>query len=298
MKDFYYILGLDPNCSLDQAKEAYRKLSKKLHPDLNQGDEFFESRFRDIKEAFETLRDPLKRRLYDENINKFKAGRPAAAPQGQRTSAQSYAHAAYRPYTKQASAQPGKVRKRGPGIGLSITLIVLAIIVGIYLFRWYNSPAPKPQVAYTETAVTPPVVHKKHRHKHETKNIIAAENDKKTYDTAKKVAIEPTVMTPMALRPVPVKPPQTVQPETLRSMIAKTWPDSDRTHSDYLYTTYVHPNVTGVVPLRDHDRFNANIIAAIPANSRVFVLERGNIYYRVFYDNNIGFVPKWSLHQK
>ena len=128
--------------------------------------------------------------------------------------------------------------------------------------------------------------------------MIAANANKKTVDTEKIVAMEPAVMTPMTVRPAPVTPPKIVQQETLRSMIAKTWPDSNKTHSDYLYTTFVHPNVTGIVPLRDHDRFNANIIAAIPANSRVFVLERGSVYYRVFYDNNIGFVPKWSLHQK
>ena len=83
-----------------------------------------------------------------------------------------------------------------------------------------------------------------------------------------------------------------------RPLFVSARPDSGNTHNDYLYTTFVHPNVTGIVPLREHDRFDASIIASIPANSRVFVLERGSTYYRVLYNNSIGFVPKWSLHQK
>src|ERR1700722_16545684 len=137
MKDYYYILGLDPNCSLDEIKAAYRKLSKKLHPDLNQGDAYFEHRFRDIKEAFETLRDPSKRRLYDGQFNKFKSQKPAEEPAGQQSSSRYYGYAAYQQYTRPSGAKPGKIRKRGPGIGLSITLIVLAIIIGVYFFRWF-----------------------------------------------------------------------------------------------------------------------------------------------------------------
>ncbi len=65
MNDFYYILGLDANCTSNEIKEAYRKLSKKFHPDLNQGDKYFESRFREVKDAYETLIDPVKRNRYD-----------------------------------------------------------------------------------------------------------------------------------------------------------------------------------------------------------------------------------------
>ena len=298
MKDFYYILGLDPNCSLDDIKAAYRKLSKKLHPDLNQGDEYFENRFRDIKEAFETLRDPAKRELYNEQLGKFKSERPAAEPNETQPGDRSYNQATYSRYGRAPWKQSAKIRKMGPGIGLSITLIVLTIIVGIYLFGWLTASSHKKQLVYTETPVTPIVVHKKHRHKHTTKDKIAAKTDEKNFDTAKTVAVKPDVMNPMSLKPQPAKPPVVVRPEPLRPMITKTRPDSNNSHSDYLYTTYVHPNVTGIVQMRQHDRFDSDIIASIPANSRVFVLERGSTYYRVFYNNSIGFVPKWALKQK
>jgi hypothetical protein len=297
MRDFYYILGLYPNCSLDEIKAAYRKLSKKLHPDLNQGDEYFENKFRDIKEAFETLRDPEKRRLYDEQLNKFKSAKPDTES-GTQANNQSYNYSTYGAYAQPSGTKPGKRRKKGPGVGLSITLIVFALIVGIYLFSWLVASSHKKQLVYTESPVTPPAVHKKHRHKHISKDRIAAKTDEKTFDTAKSVAVKPDIMNPMALKPQPVKPRVPVQAEPLRPMMAKTRPDSDNSHSDYLYTTYVHPNVTGIVQLREHNIFNSNIITSIPANSRVFVLERGSTYYRVFYNKKIGFVPKWSLKQK
>lgn len=77
----------------------------------------------------------------------------------------------------------------------------------------------------------------------------------------------------------------------------KQQPDSSN-YNNALYTTYVQPNVTGVVKLRQHDKFYADIIADIPANAKVMVLQKGMVYYKVSYNNNIGFVPKWALHAK
>ena len=50
MKDFYYILGTEENATSLEIKEAYRKLSKKFHPDVNFNDKYFEKHFREIKE--------------------------------------------------------------------------------------------------------------------------------------------------------------------------------------------------------------------------------------------------------
>lgn len=55
MKDYYYILGVDKEASVEEIKKAYRKLSLKLHPDQNNGDVFFESRFKEINEAYVEL---------------------------------------------------------------------------------------------------------------------------------------------------------------------------------------------------------------------------------------------------
>ena len=65
MKDYYYILGIKKEASLDEVKKAYRKLSMKFHPDKNDGDEFFAERFKEIQEAYEILSDNQKRQAYD-----------------------------------------------------------------------------------------------------------------------------------------------------------------------------------------------------------------------------------------
>ena len=58
MKNYYEILGINENSSQDEIKKAYRKLSKKYHPDVNpQGEE----KFKEISEAYEHLGDPQKK---------------------------------------------------------------------------------------------------------------------------------------------------------------------------------------------------------------------------------------------
>lgn len=67
MKDYYYILGVKSNSTEKEIKSAYRKLSLKFHPDKNEGDKFFEERFKEINEAYEILGDIHKRKEYDSN---------------------------------------------------------------------------------------------------------------------------------------------------------------------------------------------------------------------------------------
>jgi molecular chaperone DnaJ len=64
-KDYYKILGVDKNADETTIKKAYRKLSKKYHPDLNPGDTEAEDTFKDIATAYETLSDKTKRVNYD-----------------------------------------------------------------------------------------------------------------------------------------------------------------------------------------------------------------------------------------
>jgi curved DNA-binding protein len=64
--DYYKILGLDKNASADDIKKAYRKLARKLHPDLNPNDKEAHQKFQQINEANEVLSDPEKRKKYDQ----------------------------------------------------------------------------------------------------------------------------------------------------------------------------------------------------------------------------------------
>lgn len=71
MKNYYNFLGLDINASPEEIKKAYRKLSLKFHPDKNDGDKFFEDRFKQINESYETLSNPAKKAAYDKQLLNF-----------------------------------------------------------------------------------------------------------------------------------------------------------------------------------------------------------------------------------
>lgn len=69
IKNYYQILGLESNATKQEIKKAYRLYATKFHPDKQSGDKFFEERFKDIKEAYDTLIDDYSRANYDKQFS-------------------------------------------------------------------------------------------------------------------------------------------------------------------------------------------------------------------------------------
>lgn len=86
-KDYYATLGVPKTATGKEIKQAFRKLARKHHPDVNPADKSAEMKFKELNEAYEVLGDPEKRRKYDElgaNWRMYEqagAGGPRAGPQ-------------------------------------------------------------------------------------------------------------------------------------------------------------------------------------------------------------------------
>ncbi len=274
MKNFYDILVTDVNCSAIEIKEAYEKLSVKFRPDLNQNDPYFENRFKQICEAYEVLGDPAKRRQYDQQLREIKA------------------------YSLIKTKKEQRYYNKAIDITFTIVLVFFTLVFGDYVISSIRSKkAAKVKKAVAVNAV-PSHKTKHHKKKYVAKIITAHPFFKVKPDTAK---TNPVVQTPVndnvivniqkAETPKTSNPENNVTNDLKRTTITENNPD-------FPYATYLFSNETGVVNMRKFDSYGSAIIKVIPTKSEVFVLEKGNTYYKVQFDNSIGYVPKWSVQTK
>lgn len=78
-KDYYQVLGVERGASQDDVKRAYRRLARKYHPDVSKEPDA-EARFKEVREAYEVLKDPEKRAAYDQFGENWKAGQDFQPP--------------------------------------------------------------------------------------------------------------------------------------------------------------------------------------------------------------------------
>lgn len=272
MKDFYYILGVNSNSSLTEIEEAYLKLSQKFQPESNTGDEYFKARLDEVKEAFNTLADPKKRAAYNLSFAKQIAAKQPL-----------------RRYQKTK-----RFKRKGPGVGFMLALIVIIVIIGAYFSQYLIASKPV-RVTKPAPVIAEGPVHKFKKHRKRSKDKVVADSASRHFSVAKAVPVIKPVNKPaqpitLPANPIPVK---TI---SASHTLAKPATDSAITvHKNYLYTAYIHANVTGIVNMRAEDGYRSTVIETIPANARVFVLAEGNSYYRVRFNNYTGYVPRWSI---
>lgn len=81
-KDYYQVLGVKRDASQEDISKAFKKMARKFHPDLNPDKPDAEKRFKDANEAYEVLKDPEKRKLYDQLGPNWQHGQNFEPPPG------------------------------------------------------------------------------------------------------------------------------------------------------------------------------------------------------------------------
>lgn len=81
-KDYYTVLGVSKSASQEEIAKSFKKKARACHPDLNPGDACAEGNFKELNEAYEVLKDPEKRKLYDSLGPNWQHGQNFQPPPG------------------------------------------------------------------------------------------------------------------------------------------------------------------------------------------------------------------------
>ena len=251
MKDLYYILGTDRNCTTTELNAAYQKLAGKLQPDERYPDHFLEDHFKEITEAYQILSDPDQRRKYD---------------------------AAYK-RNYQRRLYYFKIKHLN--VTASLALLLFTGLFGWYVMKVLNGDNKQRKVsvvtpsAQTSALIPPPVVHHRKKHKANVETPIINQFAISAKDTVVRHTIKPA--------PIIKINPAVAQQDTVQN----------RTSSSYF--THLQANATGVIYLHESPNYTSPVLNKIPDHSKVTVVEKGGQFYKVVFEDQTGYVPKWTV---
>lgn len=140
MRNYYTILGIADFAGADEVKAAHRRLSKRYHPDLNNGNQHFEEKFKEVQHAYERLRDPVKKEMYDNQL------RYAYAPKNVYTEP-IREQPVYTPYTPVQPEPAGFKWKR------SRAAIITAVFFTFIFYRAITAEPPKPDYIHSRSFI-------------------------------------------------------------------------------------------------------------------------------------------------
>ncbi len=134
MPDPYELLGVPRSADADEIKQAYRRLAKQLHPDLNPGNEAVERRFKDVSAAYDLLSDPRKRSRFDRGEIDMHGTERAYRPSGQRAHAANGRSHGFGvdpdDFLDMFKNRGGAGRRRGADVSYSVTVDFLSAVLG------------------------------------------------------------------------------------------------------------------------------------------------------------------------
>lgn len=151
MKNYYDILGLPADADAQQIRQAYRKLSMQFHPDRHGGSRLYEERFKQINEAYQVLKDPVRRWQYRQDSQRRSSGpRPCGPWTTPDYSAQAQS-TPRRPPRGRSFREPFQpYRGRKPDLGSTLWSLALLLVL-VLPFKWaWQAPPPAAAEAWVD----------------------------------------------------------------------------------------------------------------------------------------------------
>lgn len=218
MSTFYEILGINKTASKEEIKKAFKKLAVMYHPDKNLGNPHSEEKFKQVNQAYQILKDPLKRRAYDQRLEYLEFMIRNRTAQNTRSTTSTTANPSTTAYTRNpyqsprhqttytktyTSYNPRQRARKGPAqqrstqkedrIFITQISLFIALFFGIALYAYFNTHnefmVEKEGVNWTKIKSSKEL-YKEVQEKVRSENYIAAYENLKTLDFEYPVSVE------------------------------------------------------------------------------------------------------------